>query len=237
MEQYQQPGTPNPAEQPRRRRSRTDVPVPEMPQTASFAPAPQEQPAQSQPPVYSQPVVPQPADRPRVTIAPEAVEPSTEDPLYLARAGYAPEQRTRHMPAVDPARMYSDRQPVQPAPGAPVQVVVNNVNTVSVNGTAAGESFFDGKLSQQIGNTILCTLIILLTLGICAPWAVCRMYRWRIKHTVIEGRRLVFDGKASQLFGKWLLWMLLTIVTLGIYSFWVGIALEKWRVKHTHFAR
>lgn len=236
MEPYQQPGTPNPAEQPRRRRSRTDTPAPEMPQppvpasanadTFGFESVRRDLPPELDDRSHRQP---------RVT--PEQVVEESTDPLYLARAGFAPEQRTQHMPAVDPSRMYADGQPVQPVPGAPVQAVVNNANTVSVNSTGSKESFFDGKLSQQIGNGILCFLIIVLTLGICTPWAVCRMYRWRIKHTVIEGHRLTFDGKASQLFGQWILWLLLTIVTIGIYSFWVGIALEKWRVKHTHYAR
>lgn len=97
-------------------------------------------------------------------------------------------------------------------------------------------SFFDGGLLQQIGYAILGALVTVLTLGICYPWALCMQYRWRIKHTVIEGRRLAFDGRATQLVGKWILWLLLCIITLGIYSFWVGIALEKWKVKHTHFA-
>lgn len=97
-------------------------------------------------------------------------------------------------------------------------------------------SYFDGKLHQLIGYTLLGILVTVLTLGICYPWALCKQYGWRIRHTVVEGRRLAFDGKATQLIGKWLLWLLLCIVTLGIYSLWVGIALEKWRVKHTHFA-
>ena len=104
-------------------------------------------------------------------------------------------------------------------------------------GSDGTESFFDGKLSQQIGYGILGFLITVLTLGICFPCAICMQYNWKIKHTVINGHRLAFDGKASHLFGRWLLWLLLCIITFGIYSFWVGIALEQWRVKHTHFAK
>lgn len=220
MEQYQQPGTPTHEEQPRRRRSRTETPVPEAPD-----------------PVPQQPEDGRSCRQPRINAVPEVQEDFTNDPQYLARAGYAPEQRTQYMPTVDPSRMYGGGQPVQPTPGAPVQVVVNNVNTVNANGTVAMESYFDGKLSQQIGYGILGFLVTVFTLGICFPWAVCMQYRWRIRHTVIQGRRLAFDGKASQLFGKWLLWMLLIIITLGIYAFWVSIALEKWRVKHTRYAR
>ena len=98
------------------------------------------------------------------------------------------------------------------------------------------ESYFDGGLFQLIGWKLLGGLITLITLGICYPWAVCMVYNWEVKHTVIEGKRLEFDGKAIQLFGNWIKWLLLTIITFGIYGFWVGIKLKKWITKHTHFA-
>ena len=97
------------------------------------------------------------------------------------------------------------------------------------------KSYFDGGLLQLIGWHILGTLITAFTLGICYPWAVCMIYNWEIKHTVIEGKRLAFDGKAVQLFGNWIKWLLLCIITLGIYSFWINIAIRKWKTKHTHF--
>ena len=97
------------------------------------------------------------------------------------------------------------------------------------------ESYFDGGLLQLIGWKLLGGLITLITLGICYPWAVCMVYNWEVKHTVIEGKRLEFDGKAIQLFGNWIKWLLLTIIALGIYGFWVGIKLKKWITKHTHF--
>ncbi len=96
-------------------------------------------------------------------------------------------------------------------------------------------SYFDGGLAQLVGWKILGAIVTVLTLGICYPWAVCKVYNWEIKHTLIEGRRLQFDGTAAQLFGNWIKWLLLTIITLGIYGFWVAIAVKKWKVKHTHF--
>lgn len=98
------------------------------------------------------------------------------------------------------------------------------------------DSYFDGGLLQLIGWYLLGALITAITLGICFPWAICMIYNWEIKHTVIEGKRLGFDGTAVGLFSHWILWLLLTIVTLGIYGFWVNIALKKWKVKHTFFA-
>ncbi len=99
----------------------------------------------------------------------------------------------------------------------------------------ADESYFDGGLLQQIGWTILGALITICTLGICYPWAITMLYGWEVKHTVINGRRLVFSGSALGLFGLWIKWLLLGIITLGIYFLWVNISLMKWKTKNTHF--
>lgn len=97
-------------------------------------------------------------------------------------------------------------------------------------------SYFDGGLLQLIGWRLIGALITVVTLGICYPWALCMVYGWETKHTVINGHRLVFDGSAVGLFGNWVKWLLLCVITVGIYSFWLGIALKKWKTKHTHFA-
>ena len=98
------------------------------------------------------------------------------------------------------------------------------------------KSYFDGGLLQRIGWRILGFIVTFCTLGICYPWALCMVYGWETRHTVVNGHRLAFDGTALQLFGKWVIMLLLCIITLGIYSFWVGIAMRKWKVAHTHFA-
>lgn len=97
------------------------------------------------------------------------------------------------------------------------------------------ESYFDGKLLQQFGWTLLAILVSVITLSIGVPWAVCMLERWEAKHTVINGRRLRFDGKGIQLFGNYIKWLLLTIITLGIYGLWLRIKMKKWVVKHTIF--
>lgn len=95
-------------------------------------------------------------------------------------------------------------------------------------------SYFDGGLLSYVGYRILGILVTALTLGICAPWAICMIYNWEVKYTVIDGKRLYFDGTATQLFGNWLKWLFLTIITLGIYGFWVHIKVIQWKTKHTH---
>ncbi|MCK5154045.1 MAG: DUF898 family protein [Spirochaetales bacterium] len=102
--------------------------------------------------------------------------------------------------------------------------------------TNESKSYFDGGLLQLIGWTILGSMITTFTLGICFPWALTMIYGWKIKHTVIDGKRLQFNGSAIGLFGLWIKWLLLTIITLGIYGIWVSISLEKWKVKNTNFA-
>ena len=98
------------------------------------------------------------------------------------------------------------------------------------------KSYFDGGLLQLIFWKILGAIITVLTFGICYPWALCMVYNWEVKHTVINGKRLEFDGHAIQLFGTWIKWLFLLIITFGIYSFWLSISLKKWITKHTHFA-
>jgi Bacterial protein of unknown function (DUF898). len=97
-------------------------------------------------------------------------------------------------------------------------------------------SYFDGGLFQYIGYRILGILVTICTFGICLPWSYTMIYRWKAKHTVIDGRRLQFDGTAIGLFGNWVKWWILTVITIGIYGFWVFIKLEQWKTKHTHFA-
>lgn len=98
------------------------------------------------------------------------------------------------------------------------------------------ESYFDGGLLQYIGWYIIGTIITTFSFGLLLPWAVCLIYNWEVKHTVINGRRLEFNGTALQLFGNWIKWWFLTIITLGIYGFWVGIRIRQWKTKHTYFA-
>ena len=97
------------------------------------------------------------------------------------------------------------------------------------------ESYFDGGLFSYIGHVLLATFITVFTFGICAPWGVCIMYKCKVKHPVIDGRRQYFDGTAMQLFGNWIKWWFFTIITFGIYVFWLNIKVTQWITKHTHF--
>ncbi|MCL2555578.1 MAG: YjgN family protein [Firmicutes bacterium] len=98
------------------------------------------------------------------------------------------------------------------------------------------ESKFSGGLLGLIGISILSSFLIVFTLGIGTPWAVCMVHRWYTKHTVIDGRQLTFTGTGGALFGKFIKWWLLTIITLGIFGLWLGLRMKAWVVSHTHVA-
>ena len=116
----------------------------------------------------------------------------------------------------------------------------NNNSDISPEGDngVLGEqlSYFDGGYFGYIGHQILYCLMSVFSLGIAVPWAMCMMERWRVNHTVINGRRLKFTGTGGQLFGKYILGVFLTVITFGIYGIWFGLSIQKWMTSHTVYA-
>jgi uncharacterized membrane protein YjgN (DUF898 family) len=86
-----------------------------------------------------------------------------------------------------------------------------------------------------LGTGILAYLLIIFTIGIGFPWAICMIMRWQRYHTLVGGRRLRFVGTGGDLFVKYIVWVLLTMVTLGIYSLWVTPAMQRWLTENTEF--
>ncbi len=99
----------------------------------------------------------------------------------------------------------------------------------------SGRFTFDGGAATYVGTAVLGALITLFTLGICYPFQVVLVQRWRAKHSFIDGQQLAFTGSAAGLFGLWIKWLLLSIITLGIYLFWVAPRIEQWKWEHTNF--
>ena len=91
-------------------------------------------------------------------------------------------------------------------------------------------SYFDGRLIQLIGWTLLGALVTIFTLTICFPLAYAWIIKWECKHTVVNGYRQRFDGVAGSLIPRWILWTFLTIITLTIFGWWTPIRLRKWKV-------
>jgi uncharacterized membrane protein YjgN (DUF898 family) len=95
---------------------------------------------------------------------------------------------------------------------------------------------FRGGAASWFGTQILGVLITICTLGLCYPFAVVLVERWRAKNTFLHGRPLQFVGTGWGIFGLWLKWLLLSIITLGIYTFWVYPRLMQWKVENTIYA-
>ncbi len=96
------------------------------------------------------------------------------------------------------------------------------------------QSTFEGTGLQLFGYTLLTSLVCVITCGLAAPWMICKVTKWRLSHTLINGKRLTFTGNGASLFGHWILWEILTVVTCGIYGFFVHVALRKWELNHTY---
>lgn len=131
--------------------------------------------------------------------------------------------------------------PVNFAPTTTTTVAptTTTVASASVGGATAlvggGRFQFDGGAADYLGMQILSTLLIVCTLGLATPWAVCMRYRWRAEHTIVDGHRLRFTGRGSQLAGDWLVTLLLLVVTCGIYGFWVAPRFTRFEVEHQSF--
>jgi hypothetical protein len=117
-------------------------------------------------------------------------------------------------PSQPPAPQFSGAQPVGPA-----QPLVLSWD-------------FDGGAATWFVVQLAGLAVTMFTLGICYPWAVVMVYRWKAKHTTINGQRLRFTGSAPGLLGKWIVWLLLCLITFGIYSFWVYPRMTQWIVEH-----
>ena len=164
------------------------------------------------------------------------MQPASSSPGKQPASRTLGKQLTSLIPRKQPPNQPANTSPPPQAQtniAASAQVV--NIQIMQGQANSAEVSYFDGGLLQLAGWKIAGFFVTLLTLGICAPWAMCMIYRWETKHTVIQGKRLMFTGTAIGLFGRWMLWQLLSIITLGIYSMWVGIAIRKWKTKHTIF--
>ena len=114
-------------------------------------------------------------------------------------------------------------------------IIFSNKLATSAKHDIEKQSVFTGGLLGLIGISLLQGIIIVFSLGIATPWAICKKESWIADHTIIDGKRLIFTGRGGNLFKKFIVWALLTLVTLGIYGFWLTIKMKRWVVEHTHF--
>lgn len=147
---------------------------------------------------------------------------------------------TQQAPTPPPA--YEQPPVYQQAPTPPPAYPANAYQDPQYNnpyGAAPGidenpRSRFDANVLECFCAFFVAGLIITLTCGIGAPWAISYALHFICSHAVVDGKRMVFDGNGGQLFGNYIKWFLLTVITCGIYSFWVIPKMISWVVKHIH---
>lgn len=94
-------------------------------------------------------------------------------------------------------------------------------------------SYFDGKTCQIFGWILLGILVTIPTLGLLYSLAYYWQIRWKIKHTIVKGRRLhLKKDSLGTLMCWWCLWWFLTIITVGIFAFFLPVRFAKWRSKY-----
>jgi hypothetical protein len=90
-------------------------------------------------------------------------------------------------------------------------------------------TIIDGQRLRYVGSagglfsTMFVNMILVsITFGIYAPWAVCKMWAWVDENTEVNGQRgrLTFHGDGATLLGKWIVGTILTSCTGGIYGAW-----------------
>ena len=126
-------------------------------------------------------------------------------------------------------------QPQQPQQYPPQQPPMPPYQQPPFYGQPLPDVVYDGDGGEQFALQFLLVVLVIITMGFAAPYAICTIHREDAAHTIIGGRRLRFDGKAKELFALMFCWGFLSILTLGIYSFWARVNYKKWIAENTHF--
>lgn len=93
---------------------------------------------------------------------------------------------------------------------------------------------FDGNSFQYFGYSLLEILLLLISLGLAAPWTITMIQKWEMKHSIIATERLKYEGTALGILGQYIIVLLLSILTFGIYLPWGIVRLNKYIYSHTH---
>jgi uncharacterized membrane protein YjgN (DUF898 family) len=98
-----------------------------------------------------------------------------------------------------------------------------NVRSFLTNKTRFGSAYFkfDGDGGEYAGIFFPGFFLSLITLGIYVPWFVLKTERYRLEHTVFQGRRLTIDLAGKDLLIYAIIAYFGTILTLGLASPWL----------------
>lgn len=96
-----------------------------------------------------------------------------------------------------------------------------------------GESYFSRDELESLLLNILCTFLLIITLGLSFPLVKCIKYRYRARNTFISGHQLKFVGTKKEIINMYLHWIIYTILTLGLFILFMNVLEEKYRIEHT----
>ena len=117
------------------------------------------------------------------------------------------------------------------------RTMVEMANMGKYNKQFATRSSFNGTVGGCFGVAISIFFIIVFTLGLGTPWAICKFHRWRVSNLVIDGKKVVFYGRGRKLFWRYTGWSILSIITLGFFAFRVPVKIMDWLMDRTHLER
>jgi uncharacterized membrane protein YjgN (DUF898 family) len=97
---------------------------------------------------------------------------------------------------------------------------------------------FTGDGGDLFGKYLVNMLLLSITCGIYAPWAMCNLRKWFYQKTQIteQGQpigQLDFVGEGGDLFGTYIGGMVLTYITAFIYLSWFKVSLKKFFDQNT----
>lgn len=95
-------------------------------------------------------------------------------------------------------------------------------------------SYFDGKMLDLLGWNVLRIMLTIVTAGLGSSWGECLFLKYKLNHTVLNGKRLKFIGDGSELFVEQFKWNFLTLVTFGIYLFWRPVRKKEWIISNIY---
>jgi uncharacterized membrane protein YjgN (DUF898 family) len=96
-----------------------------------------------------------------------------------------------------------------------------------------GMVMFEGKGGKLFGILLVSWLLCAITAGIYTPWAYCKIKKFNLQNTIIDGKRFDFIGTGGQLLVQFLIMYLIAAITIGIYLPWGFCKIQRWIAENT----
>lgn len=108
-------------------------------------------------------------------------------------------------------------------------------NTHVQNRRNDNKSDWNGSIVSLFFITLAKHVLSLISIGLLnTAYEIC-VYKYKIEHTIIDGKRLRFDGKTKDVFKIRIKRLFFGILTLGIYLLFNRFKFKRWLCENTHF--